>query len=510
MRAALAVREGVAELNARPDLDLQPRIAVNTGEALVVARGAPELGEAMVAGDVVNTASRLQGAPVNGDRRRRGDLSPRPGRDRVRAARAGHRERQGGAVEVWLGARGASRRRATASSAAVRRARRASSDCCAGSGSACVDDRRPHLVTVFGPAGRREDAASASSSPRRRRAGGRVRARALAALPRQQRLRRVRRAAQAARRHLRERPVERRRSRSSSRGRGRCSATEADASPAISSLVLGLDAGERWPTARPSSSRCVGFVEAVPRERPIRARLRGPALGGPSLLDLVEMLARPRTTSRSSCSRSRGRSCSTRGRRGAAGCRPTPRCPSSRSARRRLVSSPAPARAGWDDGERGRRWSRRQRKGTRSSSSSSPRRSRASRSEPDALPTTVRGIVAARLDALPAAERAVLLDAAVEGKVFWRGALERVSRDPEQLPELLPALERRELIRRDRVSAIEDEHQYAFKHVLIRDVAYELLPRARPARAARAVRAVPRGVDGGGRRGRCGARAALA
>jgi predicted ATPase len=96
------------------------------------------------------------------------------------------------------------------------------------------------------------------------------------------------------------------------------------------------------------------------------------------------------------------------------------------------------------------------------------------------LPTTIRGIVAARLDALPAAERAVLLDAAVGGKVFWRGALERMSDDPEGLlPDLLGALEGRDLIRRQMVSAIEGDQQFIFKHVLIRDVAYDLLPRAR-------------------------------
>src|SRR5438874_844156 len=96
-----------------------------------------------------------------------------------------------------------------------------------------------------------------------------------------------------------------------------------------------------------------------------------------------------------------------------------------------------------------------------------------------ALPTTVRGIVAARLDALPAAERAVLLDAAVGGKVFWRGALERTCEDPARLPALLGALEGRDLIRRQTVSAIEGDQQFMFKHVLIRDVAYDLLPRAR-------------------------------
>src|SRR5919201_1449356 len=49
-----------------PDLDLQVRIGINTGEAVVALGAHPELGEGMVTGDVVNTAARLQGAaPVN-------------------------------------------------------------------------------------------------------------------------------------------------------------------------------------------------------------------------------------------------------------------------------------------------------------------------------------------------------------------------------------------------------------------------------------------------------------
>ena len=95
------------------------------------------------------------------------------------------------------------------------------------------------------------------------------------------------------------------------------------------------------------------------------------------------------------------------------------------------------------------------------------------------IPTTIRGILAARLDALPAAERAVLLDAAVMGKVFWRGPVSRVTDDPASLPATLAALERRDMIARETVSAIHGEQQYTFRHVLIRDVAYELLPRAR-------------------------------
>src|SRR5882672_11323971 len=62
IRAALAIRDWIAE-----EGKLQVRIAVNTGEALVNLAARPEAGEGMAAGDVVNTAARLQSAaPVNG------------------------------------------------------------------------------------------------------------------------------------------------------------------------------------------------------------------------------------------------------------------------------------------------------------------------------------------------------------------------------------------------------------------------------------------------------------
>jgi hypothetical protein len=63
VRAALAIRDWVAEEQA----DLQLRIAVNTGEALVTLGARPSQGEGMASGDVVNTTARLQtAAPVNG------------------------------------------------------------------------------------------------------------------------------------------------------------------------------------------------------------------------------------------------------------------------------------------------------------------------------------------------------------------------------------------------------------------------------------------------------------
>ena len=50
------------------------------------------------------------------------------------------------------------------------------------------------------------------------------------------------------------------------------------------------------------------------------------------------------------------------------------------------------------------------------------------------------------------------------------------------LDQLLEELERRDLIRREDRSIIEGQQQFAFTHILIRDVAYELLPRADRAR----------------------------
>ena len=105
----------------------------------------------------------------------------------------------------------------------------------------------------------------------------------------------------------------------------------------------------------------------------------------------------------------------------------------------------------------------------------------------ETLPGTIRGLVSARLDALPDEERDVILDASIVGRIFWRGALERIARDPDGLGELLAALERRDLIHREAVSRIEGEEQWSFKHVLIRDVAYDLQPRARRREGHRAI-----------------------
>jgi len=87
------------------------------------------------------------------------------------------------------------------------------------------------------------------------------------------------------------------------------------------------------------------------------------------------------------------------------------------------------------------------------------------------LPETVQGLIAARIDGLAPEEKALLQDAAVIGKVFWPGALDRHDEN------VLHALERKEFVRRDRRSSLARETQYAFLHALVRDVAYGQIPR---------------------------------
>ena len=88
------------------------------------------------------------------------------------------------------------------------------------------------------------------------------------------------------------------------------------------------------------------------------------------------------------------------------------------------------------------------------------------------LPETVQGLIAARIDGLAPEEKALLQDASVIGKVFWPGAVTGID------DRSVHALERKEFVRRDRRSSIAGETQYAFLHALVRDVAYGQIPRA--------------------------------
>ncbi|MDQ3943589.1 MAG: AAA family ATPase [Actinomycetota bacterium] len=93
------------------------------------------------------------------------------------------------------------------------------------------------------------------------------------------------------------------------------------------------------------------------------------------------------------------------------------------------------------------------------------------------LPAGVKAIIAARLDALPVAERQLLLDASVVGKIFWTGALRALGGNGQRTADL-DRLEARDLVRRQVSSRIEGDDEFSFKHILIREVAYATLPKA--------------------------------
>ena len=104
------------------------------------------------------------------------------------------------------------------------------------------------------------------------------------------------------------------------------------------------------------------------------------------------------------------------------------------------------------------------------------------------LPSSVQALIAARIDTLSPDAKTLVADAAVVGKVFWDGALVAMSgNSPDTVTAALRELTRKQLVRSSRRSSVADQHEYAFWHVLTRDVAYSQLPRA--ARAAKHIAA---------------------
>ena len=85
------------------------------------------------------------------------------------------------------------------------------------------------------------------------------------------------------------------------------------------------------------------------------------------------------------------------------------------------------------------------------------------------VPTTLTGVLQARLDGLPAPERLTLQQASVIGPVFWDRAL--VALDTKA-HDRLPALVRRELALPRADSSHDDLREYAFKHQILHQVTY--------------------------------------
>ena len=102
------------------------------------------------------------------------------------------------------------------------------------------------------------------------------------------------------------------------------------------------------------------------------------------------------------------------------------------------------------------------------------------------IPDSVQGVLAARIDLLTPLEKRVVQSAAVVGRTFWDGAVRSLLEpDPGTvvLDEVLWRLEDRGLVHARTGSSIVGERQFSFRHILIKDVAYERLPRRNRARA---------------------------
>jgi class 3 adenylate cyclase len=464
VRAALSVRDHVRGV----------RIAVNTGEALVTLGARASHGEAMVAGDVVNTAARLQqAAPADGVIV--GEVTYRATKGSIEYAPADAVSAKGKAspVPAWVAVRATSEER-DLSSTFVGRARELA--LLRDVWDRVTEQRTPHLVTVFGDAGLGKTRLAAEFMRTVEQLGGfGVRGRTLP---------------------YRE---------SSAYGafasqlKQLCGIFESDSPDAalaklrdkVATMVDGGSADDvaghlailigLAPDASVADRETLFFsirvfIEAVARDRPTLLVFEDLHWADSSLLDLVELLAaRLRDLPILLLVLARPELLDARPSWGgglpaysAVPLQPLATEDARRLAVERLSLAQSERADELTQAAGGNPLFIEQLAATVSESAGE-----------QALPTTIRGLVAARLDALPAGERALVLDAAVGGKVFWRGALERMGNAPDELTELLAALERRDLIRRETVSAIEGDQQFTFTHVLIRDVAYDLLPRAR-------------------------------
>jgi class 3 adenylate cyclase len=481
VRSALAVRDTLGRMDEEdPRLDLKIRIAVNTGEALVTLTARAGLGEAMVTGDPVNTAARLQTAAPVGTVLV-GDETYQATRDAIVYAPSPPVDAKGKAdpVPAWIAMR-AARPPGERALAGPLVGRAHELEILRGIWERVAAERRPHLVTVIGPAGVGKSRLAVEFEALIEPRGGRtVRGRALpyrestayAALGFQ--LKQLvgifeTDTVEAAMDKL-EKAVS-----------GLLPKAEAQSVTEHLAVLLGLDPSTNVTDRESLFFSIRSFLEAVASDQPMMLVFEDLHWGDEALLDLVQLLAaRLHDLPILVLVLARPELLDARPTWGggllahtALPLRPLDEREGAELAAHRLADV-----AGEDGTERAEQLA--------ALADGNPlfieqlAAAVAETSEPATfLPTTIRGIIAARLDALPPVERAVLLDAAVSGRVFWRGALERMAADPQTLTPALAELERRELIARETVSAFEGDQQYTFNHVLVRDVAYELLPRA--------------------------------
>jgi class 3 adenylate cyclase/tetratricopeptide (TPR) repeat protein len=96
------------------------------------------------------------------------------------------------------------------------------------------------------------------------------------------------------------------------------------------------------------------------------------------------------------------------------------------------------------------------------------------------MPDTLQALIAARIDTLPGDRKALLQDAAVIGKTFWVGAVTAIGkREKVEVEHAVHELARKELIRPVRSSGIPGDEEYSFWHDIVHEVVYRGIPRAR-------------------------------
>ena len=200
VRAALAVRDWAEEDG------LQLRIAVNTGEAIVELEARPEQGQAMIAGDVVNTAARLQSAAPVGSvlvgedtyRSTRNVIEYRP-------AQPVNAKGKAAPVRAWLALAPTSAVGERPVMPVVMIGRDRELESLTGIWKRVADEQRAHFVTVFGPAGIGKSRLALELSQIVAGAGRAGDPRALHAVRREQPVQRLRATGQAGREDLRQR-----------------------------------------------------------------------------------------------------------------------------------------------------------------------------------------------------------------------------------------------------------------------------------------------------------------
>ncbi|MFL5823848.1 MAG: AAA family ATPase [Solirubrobacteraceae bacterium] len=480
VRAASAICRGVAEMNeADPLLNLEIRVAVNTGEA-IVSLDRVDLHEGMVAGDVVNTAARMQTAAPSG--------AILVGEATYRATRAvfDYEEVEPLSVKgkrapvlAWraLGAKTAPGERIPSTAPLLGRANEMAT--LRRTFDRVLADRRPHLVTVFGEAGLGKTRLAAEFAGDLAEGTARIlRGRSLpygTSTPYGPFSQQVKVFAGIFA------------SDDLTAGQAKLRAAlqalpSVQASPEIIphlELLIGLSTGGEVADRQILLLAARRVVEALAAEEPTILVFEDLHWADAGTLDLLELLAsRVRDVPLMLLALARPDLLGTRPAWGgglpaytALSLEPLSHQDATELAEQLLERH--------GDGHQGTRVAE-----TAEGNPLFIEELAAAVSEPsaalgDELPTTVRGLISARLDGLPAEERAVLLDASVVGKVFWHGALAHLRGDGALVSEALDSLEARDLIRHESFSWIEGDRQFSFKHALIRDVAYATLPRAR-------------------------------